>query len=302
MTKKNVLITGASGFIGSHVAREFYSQGWNVVGIGRGELDNWRSYGMSAWHCCDVTLDTLTTYAGKQDVIVHCAGGASVEFSVLRPYQDFIKTVDTMAQVLEFIRSHSPQTKLIYPSSAAVYGQAIELPIRESAPLKPISPYGTYKLMGEQLCQLYASRYKLSIAVIRLFSIYGVGLKKQLLWDACNKLSEGCPDFFGTGEETRDWLHVGDAAHLIELAVASASTECPILNGGSGKGVTNKEILLYLAEKLDIRLAPRFSAAIKEGDPSVYIADISKARSLNWRPDIDWRQGVSEYAEWFRQC
>ncbi|NOT98961.1 MAG: NAD-dependent epimerase/dehydratase family protein, partial [Sideroxydans sp.] len=196
--KKNVLITGAAGFIGRHIALEFAKQGWHVIGLGRGDWVDSHESGLSAWHCSEVTLDALVQYAGKPDVIVHCAGGASVGFSVEQPAVDFDLTVKTTSNVLEYIRLYTPATRLVYPSSAAVYGQVKTLPIIETAHLNPVSPYGVHKLMAESLCQLYAKEFGLSVAMVRLFSIYGNGLRKQLLWDACKKLCQGKKEFFGT--------------------------------------------------------------------------------------------------------
>lgn len=299
MATKQILITGAAGFIGRHVAAEYAKRGMRVVGIGRGGWTDWRHYGISSWHRCEVTLDSLVEYAGTPDVIVHCVGGASVGFSVQEPYQDFIQTVQTMAQMLEFMRLYAPQARLVYPSSAAVYGQVEQLPISEDSPLQPISPYGVYKQMAEDLCQLYARQYHLFMAVVRLFSVYGEGLRKQLLWDACCKLQQGKSEFFGTGEEIRDWLHIADAAKLIALAAEHASSECPVLNGGSGEGVSVKSVLQHLSEQLGSNLQPRFSSEQKEGDPTAYIANIKIAQQFGWMPEIDWRKGVADYAKWF---
>lgn len=299
----HVLITGAAGFIGRHVAAEYAAKrGMQVIGMGRGEWTDWRAYGLSEWYRCDVTLDTLIEFAGIPDVIVHCAGGSSVGFSTQEPYQDFIQTVQTMAQVLEFMRLYAPQAKLIYPSSAAVYGEVVQLPILEDAPLQPISPYGTYKQMAENLCQLYTRRYHLSISILRLFSVYGEGLRKQLLWDACCKMKQGESNFFGTGEEIRDWLHVHDAVKLIMLAAEHASPACLILNGGSGAGVSIRNILQHLSEQMGLNVQSRFTAKPKEGDPNAYIADIGIAKQLDWHPEIEWRQGVAAYVEWFKKC
>ena len=93
MVKQQVLITGAAGFIGRHVAREYSNQGWKVVGIGRGDFFDYKSYGVSEWHRCDISLVTLCEFGGKPDVIIHCAGGASVGFSVDNPAADFDSTV-----------------------------------------------------------------------------------------------------------------------------------------------------------------------------------------------------------------
>lgn len=298
----HIFITGASGFIGRHVAAEYTKRCMRVIGMGRGEWVDWQESGLSEWHRCEVTLGSLVEHAGTPDVIVHCAGGASVGLSVQEPYQDFLQTVQTMAQVLEFMRLYAPYAKLVYPSSAAVYGEVKQLPISEDAPLQPISPYGVYKQMAENLCQLYARQYHLSMSVVRLFSIYGEGLHKQLLWDACCKLKQGESKFFGTGEEIRDWLHVHDAVKLIVLAAEHASPACLILNGGSGEGVSVGNILQHLSEQMGLNVQPRFTANPKEGDPSAYIADIEIAKQWGWKPEIDWRQGVAAYVEWFKKC
>ncbi|MBI5918954.1 MAG: NAD(P)-dependent oxidoreductase [Nitrosomonadales bacterium] len=293
------MITGAAGFIGRHVSAEFARRGMRVTGMGRGELGDWHLYGIDTWYPCEVTVDSLFQYADTPDVIVHCAGGASVGVSVQEPYQDFIQTVQTMAQVLEFMRLRAPHAKLVYPSSAAVYGQVKQLPISEDTPLQPISPYGTYKQIAENLCQLYAHQYQLSIAIVRLFSIYGEGLRKQLLWDACNKLANGNPEFFGTGGEVRDWLHVKDAAKLLALAADHASPIAPILNGGSGQGVCIRDVLQHLSEQLGSNVVPQFSSCEKVGDPNAFIADMTIAKQWGWSPEIDWHSGVAGYAQWF---
>ena len=302
MIKKTVLITGAYGFIGRHVARGFINQGWHVSGIGRGDWVDWRAYGLSEWHRVDVGLDSLMEYAGKPDVIVHCAGGASVGFSLEHPAVDFDLTVRTTSSVLEFIRLHSPSTRLVYPSSAAVYGQVRTLPITEETPLNPVSPYGLHKQMSEALCQLYAHQFGVSVTIVRLFSVYGAGLRKQLLWDACQKFEHGRCDFFGTGEEVRDWLHVEDVAKLLFTAAQNASTRCPIVNAGSGQGVPIKEILQHVCDQFGIGIKLQFSFKSKAGDPNAYVADISKAHAWNWEPNIHWREGVAEYVHWYKQC
>lgn len=302
MKKKTVLITGAAGFIGRYIAQEFSNKNWRVTGIGRGDWLNWSEYGLSEWHCADVNLSTLVEHAGQPDAIVHCAGGASVGFSVSQPAFDFDLTVQTTSHVLEFIRVYSPTTRLVYPSSAAVYGQVKTLPITETTLLNPVSPYGLHKQMAESLCQLYSHQYKLSISIVRLFSIYGAGLQKQLLWDACQKFDKGESAFFGTGKEIRDWLHVVDVAKLILIAENSASTQCSVINAGSGLGISVFEILMYISVKFANNLTPIFSSILKTGDPNAYVADIAKANALEWTPNIEWHEGISKYVDWYKQC
>ena len=206
----DILVTGANGFVGRHVSRAAAHEGHTVVGIGHGDWteDAWRAWGLSAWHELDVTLASLVAHGGEPEVVIHCAGGSSVGFSLDNPAQDFDRTVVTTRDVLEYLRISAPGAALVYPSSAAVYGRATTLPIDEDAPLVPISPYGAHKEIAEGMSRSYAETFGLRVAIVRLFSAYGAELRKQLLWDACRKVAGGDCRFDGTGKQTRDWVHV----------------------------------------------------------------------------------------------
>lgn len=300
---KSALVTGAFGFVGRHVARKLASDGWIVTGLGHGSWTREESHkwGVDEWHVEDVTLEALITYGGKPDIIIHCAGSGSVAFSVSHPNIDFKRTVETMLAVLDFCRVCAPKARIIYPSSAGVYGVVRNLPILESAPLFPASPYGVHKRIAEVLCESYAQNFGLAVAIVRLFSVYGVGLRKQLLWDASQKIMFGQSDFFGTGEEIRDWLHVEDAANLLIAAASHASTNCPIVNGGGGKGVTVREILAQLFNYFSRVDSPNFSGVARSGDPPGYVADISLVNQWNWQAKINLSCGLREYVDWIKE-
>lgn len=301
MSQHTAVVTGAAGFIGSRIAREFASQGWRVAGIGHGVPQSSQP-GLAVWRCADVCTAALVGLDEPVHTIIHCAGGASVGASIENAGLDFDRTVKTTSEVLEYIRVHSPSTRLVYLSSAAVYGEVATVPINEAAVLNPVSPYGHHKLMSEALCTMYAKQYGLSIAIVRPFSIFGAGLRKQLLWDACQKVSAGRNDFFGTGQEIRDWLHVDDLARLVHTAAAHASRGCPTVNAGRGEGVANRTLLTRLCDRLGSALPPSFNASPKSGDPSAYVADIGRALSWQWRPEVSWQDGVDNYVEWFKRC
>lgn len=299
---KIVCITGAYGFIGRNVSCLYASKGWHVIGIGHGSWarKEWRKWGISEWHSADITIETMITYAQRPDVIVHCAGSGSVKFSLENPFQDFQRTVSTTTAVLEFIRLYSPKSKLVYPSSAGVYGVVEEQPIKENSPLQPISPYGVHKKMAEDLIISYSNYFNISASIVRLFSIYGNFLRKQLIWDACTKIKNKDYSFYGSGEEIRDWLHIDDTSSLLFAAGCNASTFCPIINGGSGKGITVREILDVVFNTYNCNESPRFIGSPKPGDPVNYIADISISQKLNWHPIKKWQEGIREYVEWFK--
>jgi UDP-glucose 4-epimerase len=301
---RTTVITGAHGFLGRHVARFFSRKGHTVLGIGHGEWapEEWKLWGLSEWYAADVSLQSMKQFADRPSVIVHCAGGGSVSFSIDDPIADFERTVITTAHVLEYVRTIAPTCRVVYPSSASVYGVVDKLPIQEDCHAAPISQYGVHKLMAEQMVASYARQFGTSAAIVRLFSVYGCGLRKQLLWDACRKFANGDNVFMGTGEEVRDWLHVEDAAELLMAAAEHASVECPTINGGSGEGITVREVLIHLGRCLPFEeQTPIFSGAERMGDPSRFVAHIDGAKAWGWRATRVWKQGMQEYAAWWKR-
>jgi UDP-glucose 4-epimerase len=300
---RTILVTGAQGFIGRHVCRAAAVRGDHVVGIGLGEWteETWRSWGLSAWHELDLTLANLVDCAVMPDIVIHCAGSASVGFSVENPAQDFRSTVSTTLEVLEYLRTCAPDAALVYPSSGAVYGRATALPISEETPLAPISPYGVNKKIAEELCRSYGRSFGIRVAIVRIFSAYGMELRKQLLWDACRKAMLGDSRFGGTGRETRDWVNVEDVARLLLIAGDHADTSASTVNCATGQGVEVRSILTTLLGALGTNLQPEFSGSARLGDPEQVAGDPSRALAWGWAPKRTWQDGVNEYAHWFRE-
>lgn len=299
----NVLVTGAFGFLGRYVSRSCARDGHKVRGIGHGSWSQpeWSEWGLSEWHESDVTLDAIVSYAGEPNMIVHCAGSGSVGFSMSHPGQDFDRTVVTTRDVLEYVRIYRPQARVVLPSSASVYGDAQAMPISEMSPLRPMSPYGIHKQMAEELCLSYARYFGVSVAIVRLFSLYGIGLRKQLLWDACMKLSRGTAIFGGTGQETRDWLHVEDAARLLLAAGQAASSSQLIINGATGVGVPTCRIIEDIANAFRGAEDMQFSGVSRLGDPAHLIADTNKVQGLDWRPVKVFEVELAHYIKWFKE-
>jgi len=300
--RKFSLVTGAYGFLGRHIAKKLSSEGWQVIGIGHGswEKEQWCQYGISQFYSSDVTYENLEKiHSHPFDLVIHCAGSGSVGASYENPPEDFRKNVVSTYDLLEFIRLHSPSSHLIIPSSAAVYGFTDKKEINEEYILNPVSPYGLHKKIIEEICSYYSSRYDIQVSIIRFFSIYGAGLQKQLLWDACNKMYNGEFIFSGTGNEVRDFLHITDAVELLFLLSEKKSDGLSIINGGTGKGNSIKEILNYVHENLQANGEITFSNQAREGDPPYMIADTAKSLALGWSPKISIEDGISDYVNWF---
>jgi len=301
MTKK-VLVTGGYGFLGRATGLRFQRAGHKVVGLGKGRWvgEEWRSHGFDAWMNATVTMSSLLALEQEFDVIVHCAGNGSVGYSQSCPRQDFGDSVESTADLLEYMRLKCSSARLIYPSSAGVYGARPDAPIKESDHLNPISTYGYHKRIVEELCENYSRNYGLSVGLIRLFSLYGSGLTKQLLWDASIELSTAKDEanFWGTGEETRDWLHVDDATEIIGRVSEIADSPTTV-NGATGNRTTVRTVLEMLKEALGAKVEIKFNGAERVGDPRFYHADVSKLRELGLQPKVSLGDGLNRYAAWF---
>ena len=155
--------------------------------------------------------------------------------------------------------------------------------------------------MAEECCRIFAKEWDVPVAIIRFFSLYGEGLRKQLLWDACRKAVQGQFAFFGDGTEMRDWLHIQDAMKLVAIAVDKATPECPVVNGGTGSGVTVKEILTHLGGLLHPVRVPAFSGCVKPGDPHHQIAGLDVLGQWGFSPSVLWQEGIRAYVDWFQK-
>ncbi len=308
---KKIIITGAYGFLGRNCAAAFAAAGFEIYGIGHGGWPpcEYGKFGIKTWLSSDITYESLCSLGltGRVTAIIHCGGGSSVAYSIENPSLDYKKTVDSTLAVLEYIRRENPGARLVYPSSTAVYGVCEDRQIMESYRLNPLSPYGFNKAAAELLCESYHKNYSVKCSIIRFFSIYGEGLKKQLLWEACNKIISasgglGSVEFFGTGLETRDWIHISDAAALTAKA-AFSERDYEIINGGSGVKTTIKDTIALISkgfEKHNI-LPPcvKFNNIVRAGDPAYYWADIRKALETGWIPKMTLEEGAARYVDWF---
>lgn len=311
---RTVLVTGGAGFLGKSCARHFQIAGWRVVGLGHGRLTKNESleagyhYWINSAVCLSVLDSIIKNFGNSLQAVIHCAGNGSVPYSIDEPLDAYQRTVGITAILLDHLRQNAPNAIVLYPSSAAVYGLASDRPLREDDTPNPVSPYGFHKLMVENLLAEHAICFGQQAVAVRFFSIYGPGLRKQLLWDASKRLlsTESPVTFFGTGKETRDWIHVEDAAELIlqlvekTLLTSSVEARLKIINGAVGERIEVRDVLRCLVDALGVRVEIRFNNTVRVGDPRFYHASVEKAYASDWRPKIAFADGLKNYATWVR--
>jgi UDP-glucose 4-epimerase len=305
--KKHVVVTGTAGFLGRHVARRFSKSGWRVSGIGYGQLtaSEKDELGLSAWLPAAVGLEALTQLVeseGVPDLVFHSAGGASVSRSWEEPLVDFENTVGTSAAVTELLRRLAPQARLIYPSSAAVYGNITTDRIAERSPLNPMSPYGVHKAMVERLLVDAQRLHGLRVIIIRFFSLFGPGLEKQLIWDIVQRLGRGSDvlQLDGDGTELRDFMYAKDAARLVVHLAEKSDEETIVVNGGCGRKISVAAVArcLISASGCRDRSTIEFTGQKRQGDPISLVADTGQLKACGFKPEYKFEDGIAELLEW----
>jgi len=304
-----IWITGGKGFIGRHLARFAARQGHRIFGIGHGlwPAEDAHGWSYSAWSNGEIeaaNLSQLAHVSGLPETIYHLAGGSSVGASFQNPYEDFCRTVETTGRLLEWVRLNAASAAVVSVSSAAVYGSGHVGRIAEDAVISPYSPYGFHKAMMESICRSYGENFGLRAAVVRLFSVYGPGLEKQLIWDICSKLAAahgGPVDLGGTGNEVRDWLHVSDAAPLLWMAREECGAAGPVINGGTGVGTSISDVAQLVCGAWGTSATIQFSGTARRGDPPSLVADVARAGRLGFRPAVSLESGIRETVDWFKK-
>lgn len=277
-----ILVTGCQGFIGSSVARYAAERGHHVFGVARSEQANVLDW-MEIQSCNLDDADFHTTLKRfRPDMVVHAAGSASVGYSFQHPRKDFAMAVETWGAVLEAIRIAEIRPLVVFPSSAAVYGNPSQLPISEQNDLQPISPYGFHKVICEQLAQEYARCFGFNIVAARLFSTVGPRQRRLLVWELFRQAVEdhSFVTIQGSGLESRDFLHIKDISEYF-LGLAGRRPEGFLaVNIGSGIATSVREVADHILKSVGSTRPIVTLNKELPGDPKTWEADVSLLHSL----------------------
>ncbi|ABE52913.1 NAD-dependent epimerase/dehydratase family protein [Methanococcoides burtonii] len=297
---KRILITGGAGQVGSYLVDRFHEE--NEVTI----LDNYSSptrkdvpEGVSVIKA-DIR-DDISEHMSNTDVIIHTAAQISVVRSMNEPFFDAQNNIMGTLNLLEEAR-HANIERFVYFSSAATYGNPLKVPIGETHPQEPLSPYGASKLAGEKYCIMYNKAYGLPTTCIRPFNIYSPRQDPSnpysgVISKFIDKVSGGAsPTIFGDGEQTRDFIYVRDIVDLVDLMISKRTAIGESFNAATGRSTTINELAEIIIDLFGKELKADYKDPL-EGDIKHSVADISKAEKLGFVPKVDLRKGLETFLE-----
>jgi UDP-glucose 4-epimerase len=301
------LVTGGAGFIGSNIVRLLLDRGHQVVvldDLSSGYRSNLDALPAARLVEGDVrnAADVDSAIAGCE-VVLHLAASVGNTRSIEHPLDDAgINVIGTLT-VLEAARRHGVR-KLVFSSSAGIFGELKTVPIREDHPVEPDTPYGASKLGAEKLCLAYAKLYPLECVCLRYFNVYGVNQRYDAYGNVipifAHRMLRDMPvTVFGDGEQTRDFVNVKDVAEANYLAAMNRGVS-GAFNLGSGTRVTINALIALMAE------AGGLTPTVEHGPPRTgdvrhSLADVSQAKALlGFEPSVDLADGLREYMAWAR--
>lgn len=302
------IITGGAGFIGSHVTEQLLWSGHNVTVVDNlttGSLQNLTDHPRLKLLQKDILTCQPEDFADRIDGIVHLAATPSVTESWLRPLEVHHNNLSTMIAAIQLCQALNIP-RLVFASSAAVYGSQRHLPISEEQDTCPLSPYGLQKLVSEQYASLFAKQLGFSFVALRMFNVFGPRQVPSSQYSGVISIfvaamQQGLPiTIYGDGTQTRDFIYVKDVVSAFALALTTtlASGECLTCNLGTGASTSLLQLFDILKAcfpqwKSELRFAsPRL------GDIQHSQADISKISSvLNFTPQWSVQDSINLFIE-----
>jgi UDP-glucose 4-epimerase len=307
------VVTGAAGFVGSHLVERLLALGHDVVGVDcftdyydrRSKESNVaEARANTSFQLIEEDLGAidLERLLDGVDYVFHLAGQAGVRPSWGTSFSEYVRQNISVTQRLLEAGKDARLRKFVFASSSSIYGDALELPVSEQALPRPVSPYGVTKLAAEHLCSLYGQLFALPVVSLRLFTVYGPRQRpdmaiRRFLTAA---LRDETITVYGDGEQTRDFTFVADVVDAHVLAMDAPPGDC-VYNvcGGSRISISG---LLELIEKTTGRKLHIEHAEAARGDARHTLGDNSRARdTLSFAPKVSLAEGVAAQWAWLKE-
>lgn len=306
MKNKNILITGGAGFIGSHIADTLmdnndilivdnFSTG-NLKNLKNPEHDNLQIVNADI---CNTNLDDLTSGI---DYIFHLAAMASVPLSVEKPIECNEVNVNATVKLLKSAADNGVE-KIVFSSSSAVYGENKNMPLKETETPMPTSPYAASKACCELYLKSFYESYGLNYTALRYFNVFGPKQDKNSQYAAVipnfiSAILEGKQaEIYGNGEQTRDFVYVGD---IVKANISACKSDYNgIVNVASGEKLTINKLYEIVKDTLGSDLEPKYLPE-RPGDIKHSLADVSNMEKINLKIDsTDFEKQLAETVKWF---
>jgi UDP-glucuronate 4-epimerase len=309
-----ILVTGAAGFIGSHLCEKLLENDLQVTGIDnfdpfydpeikKRNLEN--IFKHPKFHFYEVSI---TDIAALEKVfsehqfshIVHLAAKAGVRPSIEQPFAYKTTNIDGTMNLLELTRKHHID-RFIFASSSSVYGNNNKIPFSEDDPVDhPISPYAATKKAGELICYTYHHLYKINIFSLRFFTVYGPRQRPEMaIHKFTRRIDSGEPvELYGFGKPKRDYTYIDDILQGVVSAIEKVNG-FEIFNLGESKTISTNDLIDVIEKKIG-KKAIRSQVEMQPGDVNATFADISKAQKLlDYKPKTSIDEGISKFVKWY---
>jgi UDP-glucose 4-epimerase len=310
-----IVVTGGAGFIGSNLVDALLEQGHSITvvdNLSTGKFDNLfkvkdaakeNRFNFLHMDIRDASLGAA--FKGKDiDAVIHLAAQIDVRYSVRHPVIDGDINVLGTLNVLEMAAQGGVKRFVNTSSGGCVYGEPESLPVAETAPRMPDSPYGVSKLAAEQYIRYYERNHGIASCTLALSNVYGprqnaMGEAGVVAIFAGKMLAHETPVIFGSGDQTRDFVFVEDVVSAYIAALEKGAGE--FINIGTSVQTSVNELYAKMAELLDFEPQPQYAEA-REGELDHIALNVEKAeRVLGWRPTTSFDQGLARTVEWYAQ-
>lgn len=305
------LVTGAAGFVGSHLTRRLCDEGHQVVGVDA--LTDYYDVALKKANVAvaaasgieiieeDLNAVDLDSMLEGVEVVFHLAGQPGVRASWGSEFSNYISSnIQATQRLLEASRNCRTLRRIVYASSSSVYGNAERYPTSEKDRPQPLSPYGVTKLAAEHLCSLYAESFKLPTVSLRYFTVYGPRQRPDMAFTRFAHAAVRGDEItiFGSGDQVRDFTYVDDVVEANLLAASRDVAPGAVLNVAGGSHTSINEVLSIFEELSNTRLRIKRSAPIA-GDVERTGGDTQEIRRvLGWEAAIGLREGIERQFKW----
>ena len=299
LKEKTILVTGGAGFIGFHLCKklsEFTSNLTIYDNLSSGKMENIKQVPKAHFVKADILNQKKLNSLEKADLIYHLAAQVVVPYSMENPIEDFETNARGTLNVLE--KARKDDAKLVFASSAAVYGNTTKLPTPESYGYDPASCYGLSKVVGEQYCNMYSKQYGLDINIVRFANVYGPRCH-GVIQDFLDKISRNPEqlEIIGTGQQSRDFVHVSDVVEALTLVATSEKALGKTFNIGFGKTTKIIDLAKIILKILGLSNKTLITTTNVpwHGDIKIIWFDIAKIKKeLKWTPKITLENTLKE--------